>query len=97
MSGGSFNYAYIRVLNFAGELEQMLQDSGKERARHNGWIDYHPEFAPEEIATLRPIIDQARKLAEVMRAVEWMVSGDSGLEDVREAVNKSLDRPDVIW
>jgi hypothetical protein len=88
MSGGSFNYAYMRVRDFADELDQMLEDSGKERAQHNGWIDYHPEFAPDEQATLRPIIDQARKFAEVMRAVEWMVSGDSGMYCVKEALAK---------
>jgi hypothetical protein len=93
MSGGSFNFAYIRVQNFADELEQMLDDSGKERAQYSGWIDYHPTFPPDEQETLRPIVAQARKFAEVMRAVEWLVSADSGLEYVREAIAKTLDTP----
>jgi hypothetical protein len=88
MSGGSFNYAYMRVRDFADDLEQMLEDSGKERAQHSGYIDYYPEFPPDEQATLRPIVDQARKFAEVMHAVEWMVSGDSGMEYVKEALAK---------
>lgn len=88
MSGGSFNYAYSRVQDFADELEYKIDHAGEVRSSYGGWTDTEPDYGEETHAMLRKIVEQARKFAEVMRAVEWMYSGDSGPEYVRAALEK---------
>ena len=65
MSGGSFDYAYSKVNYFVDDLDDRLND---------------PEEAlsPEVMAKLREIKAIAENTAQLMRAVEWLYSGDDG-------------------
>lgn len=63
MSGGSFDYAYNKVNYFVDELDDKLNDPDE-------------EFSPEVMAKLREIKGIAATTAELMRAVEWLYSGD---------------------
>jgi hypothetical protein len=91
MSGGSFNYAYSRVQTFADDLEHKLDVAGTAIPHYSGSgyerTEYEPDFDDVTNARLRYIVDQARKFAEVMRAVEWLYSSDSGPEYVKEAMD----------
>lgn len=73
MSGGSFNYAYSRVEQFAEELRAKIADNGKEN-------DYGEkrEFSPETIALLQSIAEYSERTAKLMRAAELLYSGDTG-------------------
>jgi hypothetical protein len=68
MSGGRFDYAYIRVQNFADELE--------------AWLDQPPgsDCSPEVLARLRELVASSRRHAAMMRHAEWFASGDAGEE-----------------
>ncbi len=87
MSGGSFNYAYSRVQQFADDLEHKLDIAGQPV---RGWVsgdEYTAvQWDDETNRRLHYIVDQARKFAEVMRAVEWLYSSDSGPEYVKKAL-----------
>jgi len=69
MSGGHFDYAYMRVHQFADELERDLR--GKD------WVQ---DFGPEVLMELEVIVNRAREMALVMKEVEWLFSGDTGPE-----------------
>lgn len=73
MSGGSFDYAYSRVLQFAEELRAKIADNGKEN-------DYGEkcEFSAQTIARLQSIVEDAERTAKLMKAAEWLYSGDTG-------------------
>jgi hypothetical protein len=90
MSGGSFNYAYSRVQTFADDLEHKLDIAGQVIPGYSfrDYVEREPEHDEETNRRLRYIVDKARKFAEVMRAVEWLYSSDSGPDYVREALEK---------
>ena len=68
MSGGHFDYSYLRVHQFADELERDLR----------GDKDWVQGFGPEVLAELELIVNRAREMALVMKEVEWLFSGDTG-------------------
>lgn len=73
MSGGSFDYACRRVEDFAEELRAKIANNGKEN-------DYGEkcEFSAETIARLQSIVEDAERTAKLMKAAEWLYSGDTG-------------------
>ena len=81
MSGGSFDYAYRRVEQFAEDLRAKIADNGKEN-------DYGEkcEFSPETIALLQSIVEDAERTAKLMKAAEWLYSGDTGEDDLSASV-----------
>lgn len=85
MSGGSFDYAYSRVAEFAEKLGRRLDNFDQV----NSFGETPDNFEPEVLAKLRKIEIEAQRLSTLMRAVEWLYSGDYGektfLEQVQEA------------
>jgi len=75
MSGGHFGdcgYDYYKVAQFADELEVEIQNNNKPD-------EYAPpNFSPETINYLRNQLIPMRKMAEIMRAVDYLYSGDHG-------------------
>lgn len=76
MSGGHFNdcgYAYYKVAQFADELEEEIQNNGK--------VDeygYKHDYDPDVIDYLEAQIPKLRKMAEIMRHIDYLYSGDHG-------------------
>lgn len=82
MSGGHFGncgYDYYKVAQFADELEEEIQRNGKKR-EDCGYYgeEYAPNFSPETIRYLRKQLRQMRKMAEIMRHIDYLYSGDHG-------------------
>ena len=73
MSGGAFDYAYSRVLQFAEDLRAKIANNGKED-------DYGDKlgFSPQTITLLQSIAEDAERTAKLMKAAEWLYSGDTG-------------------
>ena len=69
MSGGSFDYAYLKVWEFSESLKNILDGKDEE---------YTDQFSPEIKRALRRIQRQADEMSELMKAVEWLYSGDTG-------------------
>lgn len=76
MSGGSFNYAYTSINDFADQLELILSRQGQP----DSYGDAYSTYAPEVQVEFRRILAGARRFAFEMREVEWHVSGDTGDE-----------------
>ena len=73
MSGGSFNYAYGTVDQFADDLGVRLDEFDKA----DEFGDKRYEFEPETLAKLREIERLARYTARLMKEAEWLYSGDT--------------------
>lgn len=86
MSGGAYNYAYAKVQEFAEALR-----AGQD---YDGVLKPDQENLPDEKADAVRLREKFSAhlllVAEAMKAIEWTDSGDSGLEDEREAIEKCL-------
>ena len=85
MSGGHFNsneYIYYRVSQFADELENDIQKNDSEDE-----YGYAPRYKQQTIDYLKPKIEEIRKMAEIMRAIDYLYSGDHGEDSFLEAVS----------
>jgi len=84
MSGGSFDYAYSGVQDFADELGMKLDNWNKKTE----YGDTPYKFEPTTRAKLREIEALARKTAALMKEAEWLYSGDTGDESFMERVRQ---------
>ncbi len=86
MSGGHFNdcgYDYYKVSQFADELEQEIKDNFIE----DDW-GYYKGYPEEVIECLKSYLPQMRKMAEIMRAVDYLYSGDHGSDSFMKHVKE---------
>ena len=74
MSGGSFNYAYSRMSQFADELRNKLESAGMED--RYGYVA--ARYAPDIERTLSDIADLAEHVSKLAKEAEWLYSGDIG-------------------
>ena len=83
MSGGSFDYAYARMHEFADDLRDMLSQQGQKK---DGWEvgTWEPAVAAK-LAEIAALVDYAAKLA---KEAEWLYSGDTGEDTFMERVSK---------
>ena len=80
MSGGHFGdcgYDYYKVAQFADELEVAISHNGKAGTDgdHSNW---YPNYDPDVIDYLEAQIPKMRKMAEIMRHIDYLYSGDHG-------------------
>lgn len=76
MSGGHFNdcgYVYYKVSQFADELEEEIQKNGTV----NVYGDKY-EHDPDVIDYLGEQVSKLRKMAEIMKHIDYLYSGDHG-------------------
>jgi len=84
VSGGSFDYAYARLNDFADEAEAKIAQNGVP----DRWGDCQtmPDWV---LAEMRQMVLEARSLAKRMRAAEWLYSDDIGEETFLKWVAES--------
>lgn len=76
MSGGSYNYAFRRVDEFADEVESRLRRTTRDEDGNR-----YDRYTPEQRARRLAFIAHLRLVSEAMRAVEWEDSGDGADEE----------------
>ena len=80
MSGGHFNdcgYDYYKVAQFADELEQEIATNGM-TCDDKYMEGFYPNHDPDVIEYLKEQIPKMRKMAEIMRHIDYLYSGDHG-------------------
>ena len=83
MSGGSFDYAYRRMMDFADDLRNKLAEQGQVV---DGWeVGTWPAEVAVKLEEISHLVDYAAKLA---KEVEWLYSGDTGEETFMARVAK---------
>jgi hypothetical protein len=78
MSGGHFgDYDYYKVSQFADELEVEIRHNGKAGTDgdHSNW---YPNHDPDVIEYLKEQVPKLRKIADIMRHIDYLYSGDIG-------------------
>ncbi len=82
MSGGHFGdcgYDYYKVSQFADELEVEIENNGKERNEDRTYgYEWYPNHDPDVIDVLQEQIPKLRKMAEIMKHIDYLYSGDIG-------------------
>ena len=91
MSGGSFDYAYCRVSQFADELKERLDNFDKV----DEWDCKPNYFNPDVLAKLREIEEMAVLTSKLMKEAEWLYSGDTGEGTFMSRVTKILSGVDI--
>jgi len=86
MSGGSFDYGYFRISQFADELKQMIESNN--RKDEFGYAQNFNSKTIELLSTSQKII--ATTASELAREVEWLYSGDHGEESFTDLVTRIL-------
>lgn len=89
MSGGHFvgsSYPYYPVHQFADELENDIENNSKEDE-----YGYCPKYSEETLAYLRQQVKNIRKLSEVMRAIDYLYSGDHSEDSFVRVIKKIED------
>ena len=103
MSGGHFGncgYDYYKVAQFADELEEEIQNNGRGR-EDTGYYgeQWYPNHDPEVIEYLKEQLPKMRKMAEIMRHIDYLYSGDHGddsfMNRVQEVENKYNNH--IVW
>ena len=90
MSGGSFDYAYLKTADFseAGKLLSSLYEMR----------DYCESVHPRAVVHIdlyilfledmeRRFIEEGEKISSLIHGIEWEASGDRGIEDVVEVLD----------
>ena len=86
MSGGHFNdneYIYHQVSQFAYELEVEIQNNNK--PDEDG---YAKDYAPEVIEYLEEQVHFIHKMADIMRHIDFLYSGDHGEDSFMSRVQE---------
>lgn len=84
MSGGHFgDYIYYRVAQFADDLENEIERNFVED--EYGWCT---EFGGKTIDYLKEQIKHIQKTAEIMRAIDYLYSGDYGEDSFAERISQ---------
>lgn len=82
MSGGHFGdcgYDYHKVSQFADELEVEIENNGKAKDGSGYYGEkWYPNHDPDVIDVLREQIPKLRKMATIMRDIDYLYSGDIG-------------------
>lgn len=86
MSGGSYDYAYSRMFDFVVELEARLDDGRVHDICVDGvWLAPgvlgHAHKANDVFHARVLFLLLARQVADIMRTIEWVDSGDKGVGD----------------
>ena len=90
MSGGHFGncgYDYYKVSQFADELEQEIATNGL-KCEDKYMENFYPSFDPEVIEYLKEQLPKMRKMAEIMRHIDYLYSGDHGDDSFMERVKE---------
>lgn len=85
MSGGAIepNYLYYSVNQFADDLENRIQNNSKKDE-----YGYSPDLPDDILAYLEKQVVVLRKMAEVMRAADYLFAGDHGPENFLKVIEK---------
>ena len=101
MSGGHFNYDQFRIKSIAEEIEEYLDDMGKEKDDVNflgmrDFYDKYPEerYNPVESDIVKEKMREAIKALKVAhiyaQRVDWYLSGDDGEESFLSRLEQEL-------
>ena len=79
MSGGAFDYDQYRIDSIADEIAKLITRNGKP----DEWGDVY-YYAPGILSKFQETRDVLIKASNMVHAIDWLVSGDTGEESFLE-------------
>lgn len=76
MSGGAFDYTYLRITNMTEKLRSIMSSADEE---------YH-----EVLCVLDECVKILDSTADIAKAIEWMFSGDSSPESFLNSIEERM-------
>ena len=85
MSGGAIHpqYCYYQVNQFADELENRIENNNVPDEYGGA-----PELPQEILDYLKLQVSNLRKISEVMRAIDYLYAGDTGITNFMKTIGK---------
>jgi hypothetical protein len=84
MSGGHYNnhgYVYYQVEQFADELEMDIRNNNRKNE-----YNYCPDFSEETLQILKRELHNIRRVATLMRHIDYLYSSDYGEDTFAEQI-----------
>lgn len=84
MSGGHYNnhgYVYYQVEQFADELEMDIRNNNRKNE-----YNYCPDFSEETLQILKKELHNIRRVATLMRHIDYLYSSDYGEDTFAEQI-----------
>jgi len=84
MSGGHYNnhgYVYYQVEQFADELEMDIRNNSRKNE-----YNYCPDFSEETLQILKRELHNIRRVATLMRHIDYLYSSDYGEDTFAEQI-----------
>lgn len=85
MSGGAFHYSFIRLYEFANELDMRINNNNI--PNEYGYAD---NLSDETIANMKTSLLLIKSCAILSHEIEWLYSGDSGEDQFNEIFKKLI-------
>ena len=99
MSGGHFGdcgYDYYKLSQFADELESEIDNNGKGKYEDRTYgVEYYPNHDADVIEYLKEQLPKMRKMAEIMRHIDYLYSGDHGDDSFMNRVKEVEEKYSV--
>lgn len=81
MSGGHFDYQQSKLLLIAQGIEYIIEENN---------IDAY-SYPDDIIQKFKETVKMLEETAERVQRIDWLVSGDDGIESFRERWAKNID------
>jgi hypothetical protein len=93
MSGGHFDYLQYRIAEIADSVEQLIVQNGtkKEYSTESWENKYYDEYPLEVIEKFREGLDYLRRAQIYAQRIDWLVSGDDGVESFFRRLENDLN------
>lgn len=85
MSGGAFNYSFIRMYEFASALDEKINNNNVPNE-----FGYADNLSDETLANMKTFLVLMKSCAILSHEIEWLYSGDSGEDQFNELFNKLI-------
>jgi hypothetical protein len=106
MSGGHFEYNQYKIDQIADELEQLIENNGREKTKEElkeeswrglDWYEKYPEdkfhhkYPDEVIEKFKEGLELLRKASIYTHRIDYLISGDDGEENFLTRLNSDLN------
>lgn len=96
MSGGYFDYNQYRFDDVASEIERVIKEWEEKKEVHPDEIWREDKLkwgylTPETIEEFRRGVDVIKRASTYAQRIDWLLSGDDGIESFHERLKEELD------
>ena len=107
MSGGHFDYDQYKIGYIADSIERLVLNNGRKKTREElkeeGWRDpewyekypedlYHYRYPDNVVEKFKEGIRILRESQVYAQRIDWLVSGDDGVESFLSRLNDDLEK-----